>query len=191
MSITPEVYSHLILPLLIVLARICDVSVGTLRIIFVARGQKRIAPVLGFIEVFIWVVAIGQIMQNLNNWTTYLAYALGFALGNFAGMWIEEKLAMGVLVVRVITRRDAQPLISHLREHDWGVTVVNAEGATGPVHIIYTVIPRQHLAGVIRIINQFNPHAFYSVEDVRQVREGIFPRQEPMVNRLIPLRIGK
>lgn len=191
MNYSPELHAYVVLPLLIALARVCDVSIGTLRIIFVARGRKRIAPVLGFVEVFIWVVAIGQIMQNLSNWVAYFAYAGGFALGNFVGMWLEEKLAIGVLVVRVITRKDAAPLIAHLREQDLGVTVVDAVGATGPVNIIYTVIERQDLRHVIATINEFNPHAFYSVEDVRQVREGIFPRHDRAQGRILPRRISK
>ena len=91
--------------LLIFFLRIGDVSLGTIRIIFVARGNKFIAPLLGFFEVFIWVIAISNIIQHLDNWVNYVAYAGGFAAGNFIGMLIEERLAVGVSLVRIITKR--------------------------------------------------------------------------------------
>jgi uncharacterized protein YebE (UPF0316 family) len=95
------VFAWVILPLLIFAARICDVTLGTLRIIFVSRGKKLLAPLLGFFEVSIWLLAISQIMQNLNNPVCFLAYAGGFAMGNFVGILIEDKLAMGILVIRI------------------------------------------------------------------------------------------
>ena len=96
-----DFFSYAVLPILIFLARICDVSIGTMRIIFVSKGKKNIAPVLGFFEVLIWITAISKIMQNLDNYVNYIAYAGGFATGNFIGMLIEERLAMGILMIRV------------------------------------------------------------------------------------------
>ncbi|MCK5000444.1 MAG: hypothetical protein KAS23_12960, partial [Anaerohalosphaera sp.] len=95
-----DVYGWFVLPLLIFLARVVDVSMGTVRIVFVSRGFKFLAPVMGFFEVLIWILAISQIMQNLNNPACYVAYAGGFAMGNFVGMWIAEKLTLGVVLVR-------------------------------------------------------------------------------------------
>ena len=95
------VFNWVILPALIFVSRIFDVSFGTLRIIFVSRGKRSIAPFLGFFEVLIWLLAISQIMQNLNNFACYIAYAGGFAMGNYIGMRIEEKLAMGTMIIRV------------------------------------------------------------------------------------------
>src|SRR5512136_2996901 len=90
-----DTFSYVIMPLLIFLARICDVSIGTMRIIFVSKGKKNIAPILGFFEVLIWITAISKIMQNLDDYINYVAYAAGFATGNLVGMILEEKLAMG------------------------------------------------------------------------------------------------
>src|SRR5205823_2012095 len=95
------------LPLLVFLAELCVVTIGTIRIIFIARGMKVLAPVLGFFEVSIWLFAIGQIMQNLSNLGCYLAFAGGFTAGNFLGVLIEKRLGLGTLVVRVITGRPA------------------------------------------------------------------------------------
>ena len=90
-----EIFTFIILPILIFIARVCDVSIGTMRIIFISRGAKILAPLLGFFEILIWLVAIGKVMQNLDNIACYVAYAGGFATGNFVGIRIEEKLAMG------------------------------------------------------------------------------------------------
>jgi uncharacterized protein YebE (UPF0316 family) len=178
--------SYLIIPLLICLSRIIDVSLGTLRIILVSKGAKFIAPILGFFEVLIWLVAIGQVMQNLTNFTNYIAYAAGFAIGNYLGIIIEQKLALGVVVVRVITATDASKLIDFLKEANFGVTVIEAEGISGHVHLIYTVIKRSNLPVVVKHIKDFNPKAFYSVEDIRYVSEGVFPqKQSRWKNRML------
>mgnify|MGYP005841179023 CR=1 FL=1 len=164
-----------VLPLFIFLARIIDVSMGTVRVIFIARGMRLLAPLLGFFEVLIWLLAIGQIMQNLTNVISYLAYAGGFSLGTFAGIMIEHRLSLGVVLFRIITQRDAAELIDWLKAEHYGVTVVPAQGAKGPVKIIFTVIKRRDIAAVARRIEQLNPNSFYSIEDVRFVREGVFP----------------
>ena len=173
--IQSQYFSYIIIPLLICLARVVDVTLGTLRIILVSKGAKRIAPVLGFFEILIWLLAIGQVMQNLTNITNYFAYALGFALGNYIGIMIEQKLAMGMVVVQVITRRDASELINFLRLADFGLTVIEGNGSTGMVHIIFTVTKRSNLPYLIETIKNYNPKAFYSVEDIRFVSETISP----------------
>lgn len=176
-------YSWLIVPCFICIARICDVTIGTIRIIFVSKGRKLWASFFGFFEVLIWLLAIGQIMQNLDNVFCYLAYAIGFASGNFIGITIEEKLAMGILIVRVFTTNDGDKLIDALRAKGFGVTSVAGQGGSGPVNIVYTVIKRSCLPEVVAIIKQFNPKAFYSVEEVRSVNAGVFPVKNGM-NRL-------
>lgn len=175
-------FSWVILPILIILARIIDVSIGTLRIIFVARGMRYIAPILGFFEVFIWLLAIGQIMRHLDNFVCYIAYGVGFALGNYLGILIEERLAVGVVLVRIITQKDASLLIQTLRQDGYGVTSVEAEGANGRVHIVFTIIQRTFLQQVVAIIQKFNPTAFFTIEDVKSVREGVFPRPRSFIS---------
>lgn len=158
-----------LLPLLIFLSRIVDVTLDTLRIVFISRGNKVIAPILGFFEILIWLVAITRIMENLDNVTTYFAYAAGFAVGNYVGLRVEEKLAMGMQIIRIITGRNASELIESLREKGFGVTAVDAEGKDGPVHVIFLITKRQVAKEVISIVNNYNPKAFYSIEDVRSV----------------------
>jgi len=167
------------MPLLIFLARIGDVSIGTMRIIFVSKGKRNIAPVLGFFEVLIWIIAISKIMQNLDNYINYFAYAAGFATGNFVGMIIEEKLAVGIQMIRVFADTRGIDLVKSLNENGYGATVVEAHGARENIHLIYTIVQRNDLANVLSVINRFNPKAFYTIEDVRAVNEGIFPPKKP------------
>lgn len=173
-----DLFKWVILPILIFAARLIDVSLGTLRIIFVSHGLKYLAPIIGFIEINIWLLAIGQIMQNLDNLACYLAYAGGFAMGAFFGMLLEEKLSIGMVMIRIICKHDASELIKSLQEAEYGVTTHDAEGMKGPVKIIFAVIRREDLHDIVNRIHTIHPHAFYSVEDVRSVSEAMFPYQK-------------
>jgi uncharacterized protein YebE (UPF0316 family) len=176
--IQTDLFTYVILPLFIFLARIVDVSLGTLRIIFVTKGMRRVAPLIGFFEVFIWLLAISRIMQNLDNWVCYVAYAAGFASGNLIGMLIEEKLAIGHEMIRVITRKDATNLIDELRETGHGVTWVNAKGVEGDVAVLYIIARRSMIQGVLDLINKHNPRALYTVEAIKYVNKEIFHKSE-------------
>ncbi len=178
-----QTFTLIVLPILIFLARVCDVTIGTLRLISVSRGHKYLAPLFGFFEVLIWIIVIGKVMQNLDNWVCYAAYAGGFATGNFVGICIEEKIAMGTFMIRVITQKDGAELIHSLNEAGYGATNTRAEGAEGPVSIIFSIINRSDLSHVIELIRRFNPNAFYTIEDVRFVKEGIFPARRSLLKR--------
>jgi len=175
--VTSDFFAWVVLPALIFSARVADVSLGTIRVIFISKGLKYIAPVIGFFEVIIWLLAIGQVMQNLTNVASYIAYGAGFATGTLMGMLVEERLSLGTVIIRVITRRDSSELVSHLRSLNYGVTELNAEGSTGQVKVLLMVIKRQDSKEVVAKIKQFNPQAFYSIEEVKSVRDGVFPEQ--------------
>ncbi len=176
--INSDIVTYVLLPLFIFFARIFDVSLGTLRIIFVTKGMRRVAPFVGFFEVLIWLLAISRIMQDLDNWVCYVAYAGGFATGNFVGMYLEERLAIGHEMIRVITRKDATGLIEDLRNKGYGVTSVRAEGIEGEVAVIYIIARRSMIQEVLDEINQFNPRALYTVESIKYVNKEIFHRSE-------------
>ncbi|MCK4572965.1 MAG: DUF2179 domain-containing protein [candidate division Zixibacteria bacterium] len=159
------------IPLFIFFARVCDVSLGTIRIILVSRSRRSLATMFGFIEILIWLAAISQIMLNLTDIANYIAYAAGFATGTFVGMTIERRLAMGSLVVRVIVPREAEDLIVYLIAAGFDVTRLNAEGALEPVTVIFTVVKTKELPRVLDILRKFQPRAFYTVEDVRTARD--------------------
>ncbi|NTV83691.1 MAG: hypothetical protein HGA23_05250, partial [Bacteroidales bacterium] len=116
-------FTWVILPLLIFFARILDVSIGTLRLIFVSKGYKFYAPMLGFFEVIIWLLAIGQIMQHLDNFLCYVAYGLGFATGNYLGIYLDEKMSLGTVLIRVVPKMDTTNLINRLREESFGASL--------------------------------------------------------------------
>lgn len=164
-------FMYIILPILVFLARILDVTIGTLRIIFVSKGLKYFAALLGFFESLIWLVAVAQVMQNLNTWQTYIAFAFGFAAGNYVGVVLEERIALGNLLIRIITQKEANELVSFLRKAGYGVTSVDASGEFGPVKLIFTITKRKNLAKIISIIKQYNPNAFYTIEDMRYVNQ--------------------
>ena len=168
-----DLFGNILVPILIFMARICDVSIGTMRIIFVSKGKRNIAPFFGFFEVLIWIIAISKIMQNLDNYINYVAYAAGFATGNFVGMIIEEKLAMGIQMIRIFAHEKSDELVYSLGLSGYGVTVVEAHGSREKVHLVYSIVQRNDLEKVIRIVNEFNPQAFYTVEDIKVVNEGI------------------
>ena len=174
-SLTPSLTAYVLIPLLIFCSRICDVTLGTLRIIFISKGLKKIAPFVGFFEVFIWVVVISQIMQHANNLICYIAYAAGFACGNFVGMMIEERLALGVSIVRVITPKNGEELVNRLNKRGYGATLIAGKGNEGAVSLIYSIVSRKTIENVEQLISEFDPNIFYVVEDVRIAKRGIFP----------------
>lgn len=175
-------FVYIILPLLVFLARIIDVSIGTLRIIFVAKGLKYFAAILGFFESLIWLIAVAQVMQNLNSWQTYIAFACGFAAGNYVGVFIEEKIALGNLLIRIITMKEAEELVNVLWKAGYGVTSVDARGESGPVKLIFSITKRRNLGKIVAIIKKYNPNAFYTIEDMRYVNQT-YPLPLPLTKR--------
>ncbi|MDR1055351.1 MAG: DUF2179 domain-containing protein [Prevotellaceae bacterium] len=177
------------LPFLIFFARICDVTIGTLRIIFVSKGMKKVAPFLGFFEVLIWIVVISEILTKANDWVCYIAYAAGYATGNYIGMIIEERLAMGIYLVRVFTLRDGNELVRMLNKNNFGATCIKGRGIENEVDIIETVVGRKNMEIVEAIIKEFDDAAFFVIEDVRSTQRGIFPTKNAKI--LKRWRVGK
>ncbi|NLF21758.1 MAG: DUF2179 domain-containing protein [Lentisphaerae bacterium] len=166
-------FSLLVLPVLIFCARIVDVSLDTMRILYMNRGRKVIAPLLGFVQALIWILAVSQVMKNLANPICYLAYGAGFATGNYVGMRIEEKVATGLLTLRIITPSDLSPLVAALRQAGHGVTILTGRGSSNtPVNVAFIVLRRRHMPTVERIIREHAPTAFYSTEEVRATTGG-------------------
>jgi uncharacterized protein YebE (UPF0316 family) len=170
-GIPKEVIDFVIMPMLIFCARVIDVSINTLRIMFVLNGKKNVAPILGFFEAMIWLLAIGQIFQNVNNPMSYVGYAGGFAMGTYVGMTIEEKLALGRVLVRVITPTPMPELIEYMKERNFRFTNVGAEGRFGKVNLLFTVMKREDLKDYIGTVKALNDKAFYTIESVKRVSE--------------------
>jgi uncharacterized protein YebE (UPF0316 family) len=169
-----DYFSWIILPLLIFISRLGDVTMATLRHIFISKGLKKIVPILGFFEVLIWLVAMRQVFSHLDNIACFIAWAAGFSAGTYLGMFIEERLAIGTQIIRIITSENITPLTDALKKRNQGITIVDGHGAVGPVKLIFTIVKRTDKANVIELIHLYAPGAFYSVEDVKGSERGIF-----------------
>src|SRR5688572_28322210 len=172
LGISDGVFSYLLLPLLIFIARIGDVSINTIRIIYVLGGRRWTATLLGFFESFIWLMAIRQIFEHLDNWVCYIAYPAGFASGIFVGMIIEERIAYGEVIVRIITRKEVSGLIHFLNLEGFRYTLVNAEGPDGKENLVFTVLERESLEHLLLHLKDKLPTAFYTVEKVNRAAES-------------------
>ena len=180
-----DYYSWILLPIIIFLSRVCDVTLGTLRHVLTSRGHKNISPILGFFEVLIWIVVASQVMKQASNFACYVGWAGGFAAGNYIGLLIEERIALGLQIIRIITNQECGTLIAKLQEENHGTTVVEGQGAKGPVKIILTVVKRKNIDHLIKIIQLHNPDAFYSIEDIRDVNRGVFTKNNQSLLRKI------
>jgi uncharacterized protein YebE (UPF0316 family) len=172
------------MPIVIVLARVTDVSLGTLRIMLVSKGHKKIAPIISFFESLIWILVAGQIIKNISmdlsnidplDFVPMVAYALGYALGTYIGMKLEVKLSLGKVLVRAIVSIECMKLETALRNNNYGLTSVDANGKDGMVKVLFIVINRTDLHDVMDIIKENNPNAFYTIEGVQSVNAGYFP----------------
>lgn len=171
-------FQWIILPFLIFLSRIADQSIGTMRLIFLSKGYRLLVPVLGFFEVIIWLLAVSQVMKHLDNVMCYLAYGFGFAMGNYVGMTIERKISLGNIIIRIILKDFSEELKLVLNNNNFGLTIINAEGSRGEVKVLFSIIKRKDLDHFLGILDLYEPGAFYTIEDIKSINEGIF-RQQP------------
>jgi len=189
MTLLVELYGNpifglIVLPLLIFVARVADVSLGTLRIVFISQGRKKLAPLIGFIEILIWLLAIGQIFSDITNILYYIAFAGGFALGNYVGLIIENKLSLGLLSLQLISE-NPEHLIKTLKAHGYGLTSLTAEGAKGNVKLVIMVIRRKNKMKILEIIKELSPNAFISIQQIQSVSGGKFPLESKMRHDLL------
>jgi uncharacterized protein YebE (UPF0316 family) len=160
---------------------------------FVSKGMRGKATILGFVEVLIWIVIVAQIFQNLDNWLNYVAFAGGFATGTFVGMYIEERMKMGVQIFRIIVGEGNEQLAEKLQEAEFRVTEIDGTGKYGPVKILFTIAKRKRWHDLAAIVNQYAPDAFYSVEDVKHVSmmdEDLHPQKQDLISRMLKLKKG-
>jgi len=165
--------------LLIFCARVTDVTLGTLRTILVVRGRVLMSSMLGFVEVSIWIFVITRVMKNLDNPWNMLGWAAGFAAGNAVGILVERRLAMGKMVLRVITRRQGETVAAAIRGLGFGVTSFEGRGLEGPVNLLYVVLDRAKMGGVKEIALETDPDAVIITEDVREFQDSLRPTNVP------------
>jgi uncharacterized protein YebE (UPF0316 family) len=158
--------------LLIFVLRLTDVTLGTLRILMTVRGRKPYAALIGFVEVTIFIVAISQVIRNVDSIWNVLGYSGGFAAGTLVGMTLEERLALGWTVVRIISAGAGARLAEELRAAGFGVTEMSGQGMRGSVDIYEVVVRRGEMPRALEIVERVDPKAFVTVEETRRVYRG-------------------
>jgi uncharacterized protein YebE (UPF0316 family) len=164
-------FVYLVIPLLILIARIVDVGLGTVRIIFANKGIKFFSALIGFFEVLIWLLVITTIMKNLTNPVAYIAYALGFALGTYFGICIEEKISIGKVRIRIITKKNLVGMIDDLKPTKYVFVSDSVNSSQGKIKIINAFLERKYLKTVIKKVKERDADAFYTVEDLKIIKE--------------------
>lgn len=162
------------LTLLIFILRVTDMSLDTLRVLFVLRGRRPLAWILGFLQSAIWVLAITSVLSNLDNLFNLFAYAGGFATGNVVGMTIEERLAIGHAHLRVISSRRGSAIVETIRDAGYGATEIPGRGKDGTVTVISSSVKRSHISKILKEIAQIDPDAFVTVEEIRPLHRGFW-----------------
>ncbi|MGQ9556965.1 MAG: DUF2179 domain-containing protein [Desulfurispora sp.] len=169
----PFIYSYLF----IFTARVADMSLDVIRVLMLMRGKKVYAAIIGFVEVSIFILALNQVLSGgLHDIGKIIAYAGGFATGNYVGVLLENKLAIGYATIQVFPQKHCvQQIIAALREQGFGVTSVRGEGRDGERIILFVTLKRKDMPEAVKLLEKIEPCIFYSVVDTRQIHGGVFP----------------
>ncbi|MGK9477839.1 DUF2179 domain-containing protein [Melioribacter sp. OK-6-Me] len=155
---------------IIMLMRICDVTLGTLRTMLVVQAKKYHAAVTGFFEVLIWIFAMRYIVAHMDNTVNLIGYAAGFSIGNIMGITLEEKIAVGYVQINIISLYYTDKIADALRKAKFGVTILPAEGSSGGVSILIAIIKRKQLKQIMKIVETIDKHAFITIQHSRPFR---------------------
>ncbi|MEQ9064206.1 MAG: DUF2179 domain-containing protein [Vicingaceae bacterium] len=172
-----DFYAWIGLPLIIMVCRIADVTLGTMRIILITKGYRKVAPIAGFFEVLIWLFVMTQVIKHMDNLACYFGWAAGFATGVFVGSWLENKIALGIVIIRMIIPDAGEDLIAGLRAGGFSVTYVDGTGSKGPVKVLYTVTQRKLQNSAVKIIRDYNPSVLYTIEDLKSAHQDFLGNQ--------------
>ncbi len=188
--LSADIVRWVVLPAVIFFARIVDVSLGTARIIMISKGRKELATFIGFFEITVWLLISAKVISSLDNIFFLIAYSGGFAVGNYVGMMIDERLALGKISVRLIVNTEPFNFIEVLKDHGYGVTFIEANGTRGKAYIIYSIMKRNYFEKFDRLVMDHHPKAFISVEEVKSAKEGVFHPSESIIDvrKMMPAR---
>jgi uncharacterized protein YebE (UPF0316 family) len=170
--------SYVLLPFLIFLARAADVTLATVKLMFIVNNAKRLAMLLGFFEALITILALSRIMQDASNLAAYVMYAAGFAAGTYLGMRIEEKLAYGSVVVRIIGKQIPDTLLQYLSDNQYNYSKVDASDSSGNTQVLFTVCKRRKVRDLLQALEQIAPEALYTTEAVNQASRELLPQSQ-------------
>lgn len=166
---------------LIFVLRMLDVGMATVRIVLLGKGKKGASAALGFFESLIWVIAVVRVLDGLDDPLRMIAFAAGFSAGTYLGAKVEEWMALGQSLIRVIANNDSEPVAPMIRGHNFGATVINGDGMDGDVRITFTVVPRKSVASLTREIRAISPDAYVTVDSTTSI--DLPHRQERAVRR--------
>lgn len=170
-----DIISYLLLPALIFLARLADVTVATVKLMFVVNNARKMAAILGFFEALITIMALSRIMQDASNLLAFVMYAAGFASGTYVGMWIESKMAYGSVLIRIISKEMPEELFQYLSEKKYNFSLVDGYDAFGNTRVLFTVCKRSNTQDMLNHLEQIAPQALYTVESVKQASLNLIP----------------
>lgn len=157
---------------IIFFARVVDVSLGTFRFIMVIRGHRMVATAVGFLESMIWILAVGGVISHLDQWYLVIAYAGGFASGNWVGIWLESRAAIGTELVRAISKNSENLLTDKLIEQGYRpVKLAGSSGSGSPVEVILVVVRRRKVPDLVQAIREADPDAVYTISDIKTVHD--------------------
>ena len=171
-----DIISYILLPVLIFLARLADVTVATVKLMFVVNNARKMAAVLGFFEALITIMALSRIIQDANNLPAFVMYAAGFAAGTYVGMWIESKMAYGNVVVRIISKHMPEELFQYLSQNKHNFSLVDGYDEFGNTRVLFTVCKRSHVHSLTAHLEEIAPQALYTVEGVKQASRDLVPK---------------
>ena len=160
--------------LFIFLAKCADITLATIRTLFVVKGKKTLSFFIGIVEILIYLFAINKVLSSMDNIGNVLSYALGFATGNVLGIMVESRIAIGLLIAQIFTGKDVEDFSDYLRKNEFGVTVVEGRGREGTKHILQVVLDRKTLSKFEKCINSYDPFCFVTISDVKNVKGGYF-----------------
>lgn len=169
---TPLTGAVLLGAALIFILRVIGITLSTVRVLTMMRGQKLVSAGLGFFEVLVYVIAIGQVVNNLSNVWNILGYCLGFSAGTLVGMALDERMVGGYANVRIISRYQAQGIVEAIRDAGYGATLDWATGRSGSVGMVLATVRRKEVTEVCDLADQVDSKAFITVDEARTVRRG-------------------
>ena len=166
-------WSVIAIPILILVARIGEASLESVRTIYISKGHANLAAYVGIVKTGIWLISTGLVLTNLTQYWNLFAYLAGYGIGTVLGMEIENLISIGYVIVRLITPADPQILMSRLSTLGYGMTRIEGTGSfSGMVSIIFMIVPRKELSRLLSLISREYPDLLYTIEDVRNIKDG-------------------
>lgn len=188
----PLVFDWIVLPGLILLARIGETSLKTLRQVYVSKGLKYLASGIGTGEIAVWLLSTGLVITNLANIPCILAYIAGYGLGTLIGIELEDRIKVGTVIVRIITRTDPAPMIAKIHDCGYGITRLQGSGSQADaVFVLFTIVPRAELEKLLDLLKREYPDVLFTIEDIRSMKENtrIYYGERPqgIVSRMLQM----